>query len=90
MTLIEQIRVIAFTFIYGIVFAFLFNILYSFLNTKSMIINIITNFIFFFMMGSLYFYFLFLINGGIIHIYMLFLFLISFFLYNSLFKKIRI
>ena len=89
MTLIEQIRVMAFTFIFGIVFAFLFNVLYKVLFTKKIIINILTKFIFFFLLSNLYFYFLFKINSGIVSYYMLLLFLISFFLYNKLFKKIR-
>ena len=90
MSLIEQIRTIAVTFIFGIVFALFYNLLYKFLFTKSIFINIVTNLIFFFVMGSMYFYLIYLVNGGIIHYYMLFLFLISFFLYNHLFKKIRI
>jgi len=90
MTLMEQIKAIAFTFIFGIVCSFLFNLFHSFFLTKKNIINIVTNLLFFFVLCNLYYYFLFLINGGIIHCYMLLLFLISFLLYNKLFKKIRL
>ena len=89
MTLIEQLRTIAYTFIFGIFFSFIFNLLYRVLFTKKNIINLFTNFFFFFLTSSIYFYFLYMINGGIVNYYMLLIFLISFFLYNHLFKKIR-
>jgi len=89
MTLIIQIQTIAYTFLFGLFFALFFNLLHKILFTKSIFINIITNFLFIFFTSSLYFYFLFKINDGIIHIYFLLIFLISFFLYNRLFKKIR-
>lgn len=89
MSLIVQIQTIAYTFIFGIIFALLFNLLYKILFTKKIVLNLITNFLFMFITSSLYFYFLFKVNRGIIHIYLLFIFLISFFLYNHLFKKIR-
>ena len=89
MSLIIQIRVIAFTFLFGLYISFIFNLLYKILFTKNIIINFITNFLFVILNSILYFYLLFMIDSGRIHIYLLFIFLISFFLYNLLFKKIR-
>ena len=89
MNLIEQIKVIAFTFLFGIVFAFFFNVLYRFLFHRSKIIKIGTNFFFFVVFSSIYFYFIYGLNGGILHFYLFFVFLISFLLYNKLFQKIR-
>ncbi len=89
MTLIEQIRSIALTFLFGILFSLFFNILYKILFTKKIVINIFINLVFFILFSSLYFYFLYNINGGIIHFYLFLVFIISFLLYNRLFKKIR-
>lgn len=89
MSLIIQIQTIAYTFLFGIVFALLFNLLYKVLFTKKKFISLITNFLFLFVTSTTYFYLLFKVNSGIIHIYLLFIFLLGFFLYNHLFKKIR-
>ena len=89
MSLIIQIRTIAYTFLFGLYLALVFNLLYKILFSKHLLINIFTNFFFIFLNSILYFYLLFKINNGIIHIYLLFIFLISFILYNHLFKKIR-
>lgn len=89
MSLIIQIQTIAYTFLFGIGFSLLFNLVYKILFTKKVIINFFTNFLFLFITNTLYFYLLFIVNGGVVHIYLLFIFLISFFLYNHLFKKIR-
>ena len=90
MSLIEQIKVVAFTFLFGIIFSFLFNIIYKYLFYKKKYIRIFINFFFFLIMSSIYYYFIYQLNGGVIHIYMLFIFIISFMLYNKLFKKIRL
>ena len=90
MNLIEQIKVIFFTFLFGIVFSFFYNILYSFLYNKKLIFKIIVNFFFFITFSSIYYYFIYNLNGGILHIYLLLIFIISFYLYNKLFIKIRI
>jgi len=89
MSLNIQIQTIAYTFLFGIYFALIFNLLYKILFTKNFFINLITNFLFLFLNSSFYFYLLYKINDGIIHIYSLLIFLLSFFLYNHLFKKIR-
>lgn len=89
MSLAIQIQTIAYTFLFGIYIALLFNLLYRVLFTKSIFLNLISNFLFVIFNSILYFYILFLIDSGRIHIYLLFVFLISFFLYNLLFKKIR-
>ena len=89
MSLIIQIQTIFYTFLFGLYFALMFNLLYRVLFSKSLILNIISNFLFVTINSILYFYILFKVNSGRIHIYLLFIFLISFFLYNLLFKKIR-
>ena len=89
MSLIIQIQSIAYTFIFGIFFSFLFNALYKILFTRSFFLNLITNTIFLFITSTLYFYFLLRVNFGVIHIYLLLVFVASFFLYNHLFKKRR-
>ena len=89
MSLIIQIQTIAYTFLFGLYIALIFNLLYRVLFTKGVILNLVSNFMFVTLNSVLYFYLLFLIDSGRIHIYLLFIFLISFFLYNLLFKKIR-
>ena len=89
MSLIIQIQSLAYNFLFGIYFALLFNLSYKILFTKNLFINLFTNTIFIFSNIILYFYIIFRINDGIIHIYFLFIFLLSFFLYNQLFQKIR-
>ena len=89
MSLIIQIQTIFYTFLFGLYFALMFNLLYRVLFGKSIVLNIISNFFFVIINSILYFYILFKVNSGRIHIYLLFIFLISFFLYNLLFKKIR-
>ena len=89
MSLIIQIQTIFYTFLFGLYFALMFNLLYRLLFSNSLILNIISNFLFVIINSILYFYILFKVNSGRIHIYLLFIFLISFFLYNLLFKKIR-
>ena len=89
MSLIEQIKVIAFTFIFGIIGAFFFNIFYKILFNKRVVIKIFSNFMVLLLFSTIYFYFIYQINGGILHIYLLLVFFISFYLYNKLFKKIR-
>ena len=90
MSLIEQIKVISFTFIFGIIFSFLYNIFYKYLYYKKKYIRIFINYFFFLIISSIYYYFVYQLNGGVIHIYMLLVFIISFLLYNKLFKKIRL
>ena len=89
MSLIIQIQISAYTFLFGLYIALIFNLLYRILFTKSFVLNLISNFMFVALNSILYFYLLFIIDSGRIHIYLLFVFLISFFLYNLLFKKIR-
>lgn len=90
MNLIEQIKVIAFTFLFGIVFAFFYNVLYSFLYYKKNIVKIFVNLFFSLVFSSIYYYFIYIINGGILHIYLFIIFIVSFYLYNKLFVKMRL
>ena len=90
MTLITQIQSLSMSFMYGIFFSLMFNIMYKFLFTKNVIINIITNLLFVFAIFSLYFYFLYIINGGIVHIYFVVVLILGFLIYNRVFVKIRV
>lgn len=90
MALILQIQSLFLSFLYGIFFSFIFNIAYKFLFTKYLIINIITNLLFSITIFGLYYYFLYVINGGIIHLYFIIVLIISFSIYNKVFVKIRV
>ena len=90
MTLIIQIQSIALSFIYGIFYSLLFNIFYKFLFQKNKIVNIISNFLFSFFIFGFYFFLLYKVNNGIIHIYFLLSMLVSFLLYNKIFVKLRV
>ena len=90
MSLIVQIQSFSVSFLYGIFLSFMFNLLYNFLFTKYTLINIITNLFFSLVVFALYFFFLYLVNNGVVHIYFLITLFISFYLYNKLFVKFRV
>lgn len=90
MPLITQIQSLFMSFLYGIFFSLLFNVSYKFLFTKYKIINTFTNILFCLVIFSLYFYFLYIINNGIIHIYFIIVLILSFVIYNRVFVKIRV
>lgn len=90
MNLIVQIQSLAASFLYGIVFSFSFNIMYAFLFSKYRLLNVFTNICFSLLIFGVYYIILYLINGGIIHIYFLILLFASFYLYNKAFVKLRV
>ena len=47
MNLLTQIQVLSYSFLFGLYFSFTFNLLYKVLFTKYLILNIITNLIYF-------------------------------------------
>ena len=65
MNLLTQIQVLSYSFLFGLYFSFTFNLLYKVLFTKYLILNIITNLIYFLGNSFLYFYLLYKINNGI-------------------------
>ena len=90
MSLLVQIQSLALSFLYGIFVSLSFNILYNFLFTKYLMINIITNLFFSMVIFGCYFFLLYLVNNGIVHVYFLITLFISFFLYNKIFVKLRV
>ena len=90
MELLVQIQSFSVSFLYGIFLSLIFNLFYNFLFTKYIIINIITNLFFSFVVFGLYFLFLYLVNNGVVHIYFLVTMFVSFYLYNKLFVKFRV
>lgn len=82
-----QIYSIIYTYLYGILCSLLVNLFYRFLFFKKQIWKIIFNLGFAFLLSSLYFFFLELINHGYIHFYFLLVFILGFLTTFSLFKK---
>ena len=89
MTLDIQIQSLVLSFLFGIVISFAYNIFYNILFTRFWFINILTCFLFSLLMSCLYYYLLFIVNDGIVHLYFLEIVLLSFFIYNRIFAKIR-
>ena len=90
MSLIVQIQSFFISFLYGIFISFVFNLLYNFLFTRYKTINIITNLFFSLLVFGIYFFLLYIVNNGIVHVYFLMTFFISFYIYNKLFVKFRV
>ena len=84
-----QIQSIFFSFVYGMFSSLLFNVLHKALYSCNRIIRLISNFIFILFIFSLYFYLLYLINCGVVHIYFVILFILGFIIGNYKTKKIR-
>ncbi len=90
MELIIQIKSLCLSFLMGIFFSLMFNLFYKYLFTKYTIINIISNLFFSMLLFGIYFFLLYLVNNGILHIYFLIIFFIGFYLYNKIFVKLRV
>ena len=76
-----------FSFLFGIFFAMLVKLNYRYLFLGSRKRKIISNFMFFSVMGLLYFFIIKKINQAILHYYFLILLLLGFFLYFFVKKK---
>lgn len=87
MILIEQIRSLALSFLYGMFFAFSYKINYKYLYSNSVFFKLIL--IFLFMLDHILLYFILIskINNGIIHIYFLLIFIFGILFYIYLFDK---
>lgn len=81
MILILQIKSLLFSFIYGMFFCFTFYINKKVLLVKNKLIRIIINLLFIVDHTLIYFLLIKVINNSILHIYMLFMFLIGIFFY---------
>jgi len=93
MILILQIKSLLFSFIYGMFFCLTFNINKKILLSKNKIYKIIINLLFIIDHVLIYFILLRIINNSILHIYMLFAFILGilFYLYYfTLNKKIKL
>ena len=90
MSLIVQIESLAFSFLFGILYSLVYNFFYYLLYTKFTVINLVNNIFFNLVMFSLYYFLLYLVNDGCIHIYFLITLFISFSLYNKIFVKLRV
>lgn len=90
MSLLVQIQSFVVSFIYGMFISFVYNLFYHLLFTKYIIVNIITNLSFSLLVFGIYFFLLYLINNGIVHVYFLITLFISFYIYNRIFVKLRV
>lgn len=90
MDLSIQIKSIVLSFLFGMFFNFNFNFFYYILFTKYKLLNVITNFVFCISMFSVYFYLLYLVNNGIIHVYFFIAMLLGFLVYNKKSVKLRV
>lgn len=90
MTLIVQIQSLCYSFLFGLFASLLFNLCYKVLFYKNIFIRILFNLIFCITLYVLYFYLLYKINNGILHLYFFMMLFIGFYIYNRIFVKIRV
>lgn len=90
MSLIVQIQSLFYSFLYGLFASILFNLCYKGLFYKNIIIRVLFNLIFCITLYVLYFYLLYKINNGILHLYFFITLYLGFYIYNRLFVKIRV
>ena len=60
------------------------------MKVKYKIVNAITNLCFSMFIFLIYFLLLYIVNGGIVHLYFIITLFISFYLYNKIFVKLRV
>lgn len=87
MTLIIQIKSLAFSFLYGIFFAFTYKLNYKYLMSNMKFFKFILSLFFIFDHILLYFVLISLINNGILHLYFLFTFILGNIFYVYLFDN---
>ena len=86
MTLITQIKLIIFSFIFGIFFNLFLNFNCKFIYSYNKFIKILSSFLFVIINVLLYFICLIKINNGIFHIYSLLIIFITYLLIEKLKK----
>ena len=89
MNLEVQIQTLISSFVFGYLFAFIFNLLYQKLFLSKKIYKIIYNIILVYSCVILYFLMLYLINGGVLHLYFLFTLLGGYAVGNIFSRKLR-
>lgn len=87
MSLILQIKALAFSFIYGIFFAFTYKMNYKYLTTKNLFFKIVISFLFILDHVLLYFSLLTLINNAMLHFYFFISFIIGIIFYRYFFDN---
>lgn len=80
MNLYLQIFSLLFSFFYGVLFSFLIKISHVFLFHVNTYIKVWSSFLFILIMSLIYFFSLYVINGGIIHFYFLLIFVCGWYL----------
>lgn len=80
MNLETQIQSLIVSFVYGLFYSLIYNIFYAFLYCNNKILRIITNLVFNVSLTILFFYIMYLINYGNIHIYFIIFLLLGFFI----------
>ena len=89
MNLEIQIQTIFVSVILGMFSSLVFNVFYRLLYSKYIITKILSNLIYSLTIFTLFFYVLFIVNNGVVHIYFILLFIIGFIIGNLNLKKIR-
>lgn len=89
MNLETQIITILFVFSFSLVYSLIFNLFYKYLFYQNKYFLLFYNCSFMLIMYFLFIICLTIINNGIIHIYMLFIFIIGFWFGNKIFRKYR-
>lgn len=89
MPLEQQIQSIVVSISYGLFFSFLFNLSYAKICKLSKVLKFIISILFLLINTTIYFYFLYLVNNGIIHIYFLMALYIGFVIGNTKTKIFR-
>lgn len=87
MILLDQIRSLFFSFIYGMFFSFTLKINYKYLISNNLFFKIVLSFLFILDHVLLYFILISRINNGIIHIYFFFFFILGLLFYIYLFDR---
>ena len=87
MNLFEQIMSFSFSFLYGIIVSHIYTKFYSYLYYQKKIYNILNSYFFCFLVTIIYFKTIYFINGGIVNLYFILLFVIGFIFYTKIFTK---
>ena len=88
MDLQTQIRVVIFSFIFGIFFALMIDINHKFLYSNKKVLKIIFTFLFVLVNVFIYFLILKKINDGIMHIYSIICIILGFFIEHLIKNKV--
>lgn len=89
MALSVQIQSFIVSFFYGFLVSYLMNLCYRFLFLSKKTFQMIFTFLFSFFICLFYFFLLYLINGGVVHLYFLILVILGTFIGNLFSRKAR-